>query len=74
MAKEIPECRTTPHVGHLETRHAALLKTVAGLVDRLETLQKDQRVYQSAIKKAEAWLTNAQKKLNEVGKVGRTVT
>lgn len=63
MLKQSPDARVGHYVSQLVARFQAITKFVEGYVDRLQALNKNQELYNDAVKKADVWLVDADKTL-----------
>ncbi|XP_075225316.1 muscle-specific protein 300 kDa isoform X2 [Lycorma delicatula] len=64
VMKQSPESRVGHNTGQLVGRFQALIKFVSSYVDKLETLKQNHDLYNNTVKKAEEWLSEADKKLD----------
>lgn len=72
MMKQSPESRVGHNVGQIVSRYQAATKFVIGYVDRLESLDKNQELYNNALKEAESWISDAGKKLDKFDEAVKT--
>ncbi|XP_039285327.1 nesprin-1-like [Nilaparvata lugens] len=63
IMKKSPESRVGHNTQQFVARYQALIKFVSSYIEKLETLKHNHNLYNDTVKKAEAWLDEANKKL-----------
>lgn len=69
IIKVSPESRVGQYVGHLNTRYQAIVKFLSSHLERLEEVGKGRDQYNANVKELEAWIKNAEQKLNKFGEI-----
>lgn len=59
LAKELPETRLSQFVQHLQARYQAVVKFLAGYLDKLHELNKYKTLYKDSVNDVENWLGEA---------------
>ncbi|XP_012253400.2 muscle-specific protein 300 kDa isoform X14 [Athalia rosae] len=69
IIKVSPESRVGQYVGHLNTRYQAIVKFLSSHLERLEEVGTGRDQYKANVKEVEAWIKNAEQKLNKFGEI-----